>query len=156
GKTSNKFGSTVRQKSRGPMSKTMLNPVPVTKDCDFCREQEHQSNNRYTSSYEGILRDRTILLTQHFRIFPSLGQIAEGHVLITPLQHYTATAEMPLTLIADMEDVCSRVRSALQLTYGRCMFFEHGTRTKDCGGCGIYHAHMHALPVNAASVHETL
>ncbi|HTU33069.1 MAG TPA: hypothetical protein VMF66_04635 [Candidatus Acidoferrum sp.] len=33
--------------------------------------------------------------------------------------------------------------------YGRFIVFEHGTRFEGVGGCGIYHAHLHVVPIGA-------
>ena len=34
----------------------------------------------------------------------------------------------------------------LHSVYGDYLLFEHGTRHDNAGGCGIYHAHLHAVP----------
>jgi hypothetical protein len=44
------------------------------------------------------------------------------------------------------------VRSVLHDAYGQCVLFEHGIRSEGAGGCGIDHAHMHAVPVTAPGV----
>ena len=127
-----------------------------TGNCEFCLEQTRQSVSAFFARYREMLPDRTILCSEHCRVFPSLGQISEGHILITPLQHYTAIADMPFEMITELENIRKMLRTALEQIYGQCVFFEHGTRTNESGGCGIYHAHMHAVPIASNSVYETL
>ena len=138
------------------MSQGMFSARSTDAKCDFCMEQEHRPENEYAMRYKEKLPDRSVLLTEKFRVFPSLGQISEGHVLITPLEHYTAMADLPTAMMVELESICRNVRKALVQAYKQCVFFEHGTRSTESGGCGIYHAHMHAVPIKADLVRETL
>ena len=79
-------------------------------------------------------------------MIPSLGQIVEGYLLIVPVQHYRALAEMPPALFEELPGICERVGAALASTFGPCLLFEHGAWSEVAGGCGIYHAHLHAVP----------
>jgi len=114
--------------------------------CDFCDEFSGGRNNAFYSRYGSDLRNRTIFYTQNFKVLPSLGQIVEGHVLIVPVRHYTALADMPRGPVEEMSGLAHRVRVALSINYGPCLLFEHGSRGDNSGGCGIYHAHLHAVP----------
>jgi hypothetical protein len=63
---------------------------------------------------------------------------------------------MPREAIDELDRLTKQIRSALQC-YGReSVFFEHGIRGQLGGGCGIDHAHMHAVPVAAGGVSEVL
>jgi hypothetical protein len=44
------------------------------------------------------------------------------------------------------ETLKTRLVDQLRSKYGAYLFFEHGARTSDSGGCGISHAHLHAVP----------
>jgi diadenosine tetraphosphate (Ap4A) HIT family hydrolase len=123
-----------------------VTPRSLLKACDYCDELAGGHRNAYVDRY-GESADRVILDTSGFRITPTLGQIAEGHLLIVPHDHVCALADLPQDEIARLEDLCQRVRSILTGTYGECIFFEHGIRNVGSGGCGIDHAHMHAVPV---------
>ena len=48
------------------------------------------------------------------------------------------------------------ITSELSEVFGDYLFFEHGARTADCGGCGITHAHLHALPLRVDGVLPSL
>jgi diadenosine tetraphosphate (Ap4A) HIT family hydrolase len=104
-------------------------------------------SNAFRSRYERSLPDRAILTSENFRAFPSIGQLVEGYLLIAPLDHYTAIDAMPMNIFGEYAGICRRVRTALSDVYGPCIFFEHGARAPVNGGCGIYHAHLHATPL---------
>ena len=89
---------------------------------------------------------RDVLTTTDFRVFPSIGQLVEGYLLITPKAHYAALDEMPAQLFDEFSAVHKSVRTAMSAEYGPSICFEHGARAPINGGCGIYHAHLHILP----------
>lgn len=120
-------------------------------DCDFCNEFNGGVENAFAERYGKHLPDRVLIATDKFRALPSLGQIVEGHLLIVPVAHYRALADMPAQHVEQLENLCHHVRAVLQGLYGPCICFEHGIRRQG-GGCGIEHAHMHALPLKASGV----
>jgi len=91
-----------------------------------------------------------------FRIVPTLGQVVAGHLLIVPLRHFCALADLPNLQIEELDYLCRRVRLVLTDAYRKCVFFEHGVRGSGSGGCGIDHAHLHAVPVAADGVSNIL
>lgn len=115
--------------------------------CDFCDEFSGGQLNAYASRYGMPPPKRVIFESGGFCIVPSLGQIVEGHLLIVPDHHICALADLAPEQILRLERLCQDVRSILTSAYGECIFFEHGIRKVGSGGCGIEHAHMHALPV---------
>jgi len=123
-------------------------------ECELCDELAGGCQNAYAHTY-GHLR-RTVLASSHFHAVPTLGQIVEGHLLVIPKRHFCALADLPSDEAAELESLQHRVRVALELTYSECAFFEHGMRGHTPGGCGIDHAHMHAVPVAAHGVLEIL
>jgi len=123
--------------------------------CEFCNEFSGGSSNSFSSRY-GALTQRHVFQTAHFCIFPSLGQITCGHLLITPVRHHCALADLHGKRLDELEGIICHVRTVLAKTYGECVFFEHGIRGAGSGGCGIDHAHMHALPITANGVLDIL
>lgn len=117
--------------------------------CDFCDEFSGGSSNAFSAWYSKDLRDRTLLETKHIRVLPTLGQFVKGYLLIVPTIHYCRLADMPSEALLEVEYVKTLLVGRLQSLYGNYTFFEHGGRTSDSGGCGIYHAHLHALPLEA-------
>lgn len=123
--------------------------------CDFCDEFAGGSQNAFVHRY-GRVDGRIVMASAYFRIVPTLGQVVGGHLLIVPVQHFCALADLPSVQVDELDYLCGRVRSTLKDVYGECIFFEHGVRGSGSGGCGIDHAHMHALPVVANGVLDIL
>jgi len=113
-------------------------------DCQYCEEFERG----YLDLNGKSLGNRILLETDNFVVFPTLGQIVEGYLLIAPKKHYLAIGEIPRANYKELEEVQGKVKTILSETYGSPLFFEHGaTSRKKRGGCCIEHAHIHAVPV---------
>jgi len=128
---------------------------PQREACDFCDEFAGGHRNAYVDRYGNSAR-RIIMGSPQFRIVPTLGQIVEGHLLIVPKVHCCALADLPGEQISEFSSLHRKVRSILESTYDQCVCFEHGVRNAGDGGCGIDHAHLHAVPVAAEGVLATL
>src|SRR5260370_16987094 len=124
-------------------------PNPVHYHCEFCSEFSGDTYNSFHALYRGTMPPRHLLGTDNFRIFPSIGQIVEGYLLIAPVQHYCTLDELPTELVGELAAICERARSIVSQNYGPCISFEHGARGPVNGGCGIYHAHLHIVPLSA-------
>jgi diadenosine tetraphosphate (Ap4A) HIT family hydrolase len=124
--------------------------------CDFCDEFSDGRKNAFSLRYGPTFLDRVILATGQFRVVPSLGQITQGHLLVVPVKHICSLCDLRNEDLLEMDNLRADVRSTLQEIYGACVFFEHGIRTQGSGGCGIDHAHMHAVPVTGDGVLKTL
>lgn len=116
-------------------------------NCQFCSEFSGSTDNAFAVLYENVIRDRSVLMTENFRVFPSIGQIVEGYILIAPVRHYSALQTLPTNLTTELNSLYEQVKKALASCYGPCIFYEHGTGSAVSGGCGIYHAHLHAVPL---------
>ena len=55
--------------------------------------------------------------------------------------------DLPVLLLEEFAAICEFVGKTLKGQYGPYVLFEHGTRSEGAGGCGIYHAHLHATPL---------
>jgi hypothetical protein len=66
--------------------------------------------------------------------------------------HFCALADTPAELIQELEEVKGALVRQLSPVYGPYVFFEHGARGPNSGGCGISHAHLHALPLSVDEV----
>lgn len=115
--------------------------------CEFCDEFTGGLENSFRRVYAEKLETRFICRSPNFVVVPSLGQVVEGHLLLLPLGHWTALADLPQLLGTEFATLCASISTALETEYGPCLFFEHGVRLGDTGGCGVSHAHMHALPL---------
>ena len=119
-------------------------------NCDFCNEFAGRPANAFGRIYGGDPESRVLFRSEHFAVIPSLGQIVEGYLLVLPRRHYKALGDLERVDFDELSTVSVLVGEVLAKEYGPCVFFEHGTRAEGVGGCGIYHAHLHAVPVDAA------
>jgi diadenosine tetraphosphate (Ap4A) HIT family hydrolase len=127
--------------------------MPNSSDrCEFCDEFCGGSENSFFRTYADELRDRTILETPWLKVLPTLGHFVKGYLLLVPKEHFCALADTPAELIRELEEVKAALVRQLSPMCGPYVFFEHGARGPDSGGCGISHAHLHALPLTADEV----
>jgi hypothetical protein len=67
-----------------------------------------------------------------------------------PTEHFKAVGDLPSGLLQEFAAICGRVGKTLKDKYGPYILFEHGVRSEGVGGCGVYHAHLHAVPLPEA------
>ena len=115
------------------------------KSCEFCDELRDPARSRFGSIY-GSAVSRIVIRKRGFVAQPTLGQIFEGSMLILPESHVETMAQLTpsqrnacLTLLGEVERNIS--------DSGPVIVFEHGAKSAGGGGCGIYHAHFHLMPV---------
>ena len=95
----------------------------------------------------GDRKNRIVYRSKNFYVFPALGQLVEGYLLIASRHHFISLGGIPTAYYAELQEVRQKVRNALRLVYGPAIFFEHGAvNTNLRGGCCIDHAHLHAVP----------
>lgn len=116
--------------------------------CDYCDERrgvETVYNKIYGS------RNRMVYETNSFVVFPCMGQLREGHLLIASKAHRNSIGMLDADIIRELESLVSDTAAFFWETYQRDMLcFEHGVLDDDGanGGCGIYHMHLHVLPAD--------
>lgn len=121
--------------------------------CCFCDELSSGANNDYMEIFGSAHPHRIIADTQSLVLLPSLGPIAEGHLLLLTKEHLNSFAELDYELRSEAIDVIGSVKSWLVNRLGPLVMFEHGTkRGALTGACGITHAHIHFVPVGTATI----
>ena len=123
--------------------------IARTANCDFCSELAGCLENAFDRIYSRDLKSRLLFRSEELVVMPSLGQIADGHLLLLPIQHWTALADLPESLLKEFAVLFAGVSAILKEQYGSCVSFEHGVRPGGSGGCGISHAHLHTVPFPA-------
>lgn len=118
-------------------------------DCIFCDEIHAGPNANFASRYPEL---ESRILWSDGRLFamPCIGQLQPGHFMIIPVDHHATLRDAGMAL-GTLDDCIAagieHVRSALGLDDSELLVFEHGARDPRDGGCGIYHAHLHVVPV---------
>jgi len=118
-----------------------------TDKCDFCNEFSGNAENTFYTTYKGCPETRFLFRSDRFVVVPSVGQLVEGYLLVLPVHHCKALGDLCVHALDELAILCVLVRKILGDHYGRHILFEHGTRSEGVGGCGIYHAHLHATPL---------
>jgi len=114
-------------------------------ECEFCEDIQGHLNSRFRTIYPQF-GSRIVAETANFVALPTLGQIFPRSVLILPRAHRETCAELSRELRSEM---CTFVAELVTFSqrFGEPVFFEHGAGAHTGGSCGIYHAHLHLVPL---------
>ena len=119
--------------------------APHLSTCEFCAELHGHPGVRFRDIYPDI-DSRIVARYDQLVAFPTLGQLFPGSLLMVPEQHYETCADFPFRLKMSMRSFLDRLLVTIR-RFGVPVFFEHGARDSTGGGCGIYHAHLHLVPL---------
>ena len=115
--------------------------------CEFCTEfQTDDKQARFRQLYQEIVSSRIVLQTEHFVAVPTIGQLFEGSLLILPKEHIETCASLNVDVREEMFDLLNEAMVRCK-PFGIPIFFEHGATSATGGSCGIYHAHLHVIPL---------
>jgi len=110
--------------------------------CRFCIRFGSAISNKSVSPWDKIL-----FQSNNFAVFPSLGALVKGWLLIVPKDHFLCLGALSQELHSELNELRSRVSLSLEECYGSVTVFEHGPAQPDhLVGCGVDHAHLHILP----------
>ncbi len=117
-----------------------MDSLPFDSSCTFCRKFGAGQGTRWY--------DKELTRSGPFLITPGLGPLAEGYLLILPVQHYSAISQIPQDCFKFLKKLKDEATVALTRLYGDVVIFEHGSasETNRAGAC-IDHAHLHLLPI---------
>lgn len=119
--------------------------------CSYCAEFSGDVDNSYylKNVMPTIGLSRLKLETLYFYIFPSIGSLIPGHLLIVPKRHYTALSMATKSEILELEGTINELQEIYKtiLKSSSTFYFEHGILDPDRSliNC-VDHAHLHILP----------
>ncbi|MGL4942253.1 MAG: hypothetical protein ACRC46_03570 [Thermoguttaceae bacterium] len=113
--------------------------------CEFCEELEKAPYARFRKIYPNI-SNRIVDETENFVALPIIGQLFPNSLVALPRQHIETSAGFSPYLIQEFEFFINSLLVKLSKV-GKPVFFEHGAVSCSGGGCGIYHAHVHIVPL---------
>ncbi len=110
-------------------------------DCFFCQEMEERTKNL-------LKKERIVLETKNFVVFPTVGCFQIGYLLIMPKQHFLCFGELDCEMLTELDEILQKLTSYVWEKSGqKCIVFEHGTRDlKKLTATSIMHAHIHLVP----------
>ncbi len=110
--------------------------------CRFCMACGQTVLNKNIQSCNKVLFE-----SKNFAVFPTLGALVEGWLLIVPKDHALCLGALSQELYSELEELRSKVSLVLEECYGSVTVFEHGpAQPNHLVGCGVDHAHLHILP----------
>jgi inosine/xanthosine triphosphate pyrophosphatase family protein/diadenosine tetraphosphate (Ap4A) HIT family hydrolase len=127
------------------------------RECVFCQEFDGSGRSIYHEMLGRDLPSRIIHRTEHFVVFPPLGQFIEGGLLLATRDHRISMATLPDAYYADLDRLMTETCDLLAEHYGsRPLFFEHAPAAPgDKGTCCVDHAHLNVFPARV-DVHAQL
>ena len=130
------------ERVRQNMQKTVSKSIQV--DCEFCLEFSTPREARFYRCY-GV-SSRVVYQEDRFVVIPTLGALFSGSLLIVPVEHYETFAQLSESQMSVVFGIVKRLEASLK-KIGCPVLFEHGAQSCTGGGCGIYHAHLHLVPL---------
>lgn len=122
--------------------------------CEFCQEFAG-SSPRFEKLYGRLASTRIVARTDRFVALPTLGQLFTGSLLILPVDHVETCARLTAEARQELEELAATMAHRVR-EFGEPIIFEHGATEPSGGGCGIYHAHLHIVPVPVSTLASTL
>jgi len=113
--------------------------------CEFCNELKSFEESRVGKIYKKYIDNRIIKQSDNFFVVPTIGQIIPGSLLILPKKHFETFAQIPINLI---QESLSLINFFANDSVGKdFILWEHGATECTGSSCGVYHAHIHMIPV---------
>jgi diadenosine tetraphosphate (Ap4A) HIT family hydrolase len=114
-------------------------------DCKFCL----LANPSFRGAGEDWWNE-PVLETANFVVWPSLGSLVPGWLLVVPRRHTLCLSSLDRARLDDLGRLESLLRTQLGSVYGLPVSsFEHGPRRPgDPVACTIDHAHLHVVPTS--------
>ena len=115
-------------------------------NCVICDEAQGRRSINFIDRYPEVV-SRTVWSDGTVFTMPCIGQLSANHFLVMPVAHRSTWHECRHE-IGRLEEAIGRTAALLGINAPELLVFEHGAREPRDGGCGIYHAHLHVVPVN--------
>ena len=114
--------------------------------CEFCGEFAGRGQPRFAAIYGTAVGSRVVAASESFVALPTLGQLFTGSLLALPTEHLEMASCLDAERLTELDGFLKQVKKLVG-RFGRPIFFEHGSTSERGGSCGIYHAHVHVVPV---------
>lgn len=131
----------------------MTSILKHSETCSYCAEMSNNKDSSYFLSEisdQVKIKSRYLFESETFKIFPSLGALVAGHILIVPKIHITAMSYLNAKQIIELKGVIDEIGGVLRSIYkSNVIAMEHGVidENKSSSMC-VSHAHLHMLPIN--------
>ncbi|ACF45688.1 conserved hypothetical protein [Prosthecochloris aestuarii DSM 271] len=124
------------------------------KNCEFCTELSSFSLSRIGEIYKDEnIKNRIVAESNNFIVMPTIAPIVPYSYLVLPKEHYETYAQIPSNYYNELLALIENVRNKLDRNV---ILFEHGAKSCTNSGCGVYHAHIHIVPIVSDFNHNCL
>ena len=91
--------------------------------------------------------NKILFQSRNFVAIPTIGSTIEGWLLLVPKEHFLCIGALSDNLLIELNSFKELIYKTLSDCYGSIVFFEHGpSKPNQAIGCGVDHAHLHAIP----------
>jgi diadenosine tetraphosphate (Ap4A) HIT family hydrolase len=125
---------------------TLTEVVPPMDDgCEFCLEFAGSSIRDELAAH--LSGDTRLRRHGSVIVFPTVSPLAVNHVLIAPIRHCCSTRECSRVEQQHLQNASAQLELQFEDATKDMVFFEHGVGRSSSRGCGVTHAHLHAVPL---------
>ena len=116
-------------------------------NCELCYEV---TSDQLPEHYKvgGRSLNRATLRFGTARAVPAITPLREGHFLVMPFRHVTASSQLHGREREDLLTTMTYLARHARSLGAQLFVFEHGIGRHETGGCGVSHAHLHSVLVN--------
>ncbi len=118
----------------------------MDKICEFCKELAGEEKTYFNDIYKGVLNSRITRLSPEFSVVPTIGQLLSGWLMLITNEHCDNFASLSLEKQVIAMKQIHKLQDIL-FSDTPTVIFEHGVEACSGRGCGIYHAHVHIVPL---------
>lgn len=130
--------------------------------CSFCQELANKDYNNFFELYlkdkfnKAGLQSRIIGETKYFVVFPMVGPLVPGYLLVLPKRHVESISMLTEHELEELYVVKNEIQCIFVKYFGESIVYEHGALTSTLrGGCCSDHAHLHIVAIDV-DVSDTL
>lgn len=121
----------------------------MIKECPFCEEIENPQKNIIT-------KERIVLETKYFVVFPTTGGIVDNYQLIVPKRHINCFGQITKSELKELRKIINWQKNINKKCFNsNTIIFEHGAlKPHNESGKSIVHAHLHIFPSCISLINE--
>jgi len=117
---------------------------PQRDGCPFCKAIAE----RHMNEAGGRVENTPLYESPSFVVFPALGPVVPGHVVVVSKQHRPSFASLTNTELCEYDALAHDLLPRMPFACAQPIEAEHGATDIDAGGATVVHAHMHWFPAD--------
>lgn len=126
-----------------------LQAYATVEGCDFCIELGGGTDDYFSLESNSTAQARIVAKFGDLSLFPCLGEILTGHLLLSPTYHSTSMLRLEKGHGQLLANTLNEIDAVFRMIHGeQPLFFEHGDPTagREYSAQCVLHAHLHILP----------